>query len=1282
MKRQLFFLVLLFFVMTSTWAITITVGPGGSPAYNYSTIQAAINAAVPGTVIKVAPGLYLESNIVINKSVTIQGTGSNRDLIVIGPAAEDGNADNAFGNSAQNGFIIAAHAVTLRNLTLNGRGNSSLTAGKNNFRAGVVTLDQSQAGGGVWNNLHVDNVVVKYAYRRGISVFPRTVSGTVIENSTVEYVTYNQGMYLAGHSLVLNNNVKHCFQGIVLNPDATTPTGLFKINGNTVTEIGNFPGGYGVVIGGQPRAIQFDPVDPTFRTVEIKNNTINDNGSTGIVGTVGIYTRRANPASVIENNLITLHSGNSYSVVGGSQSIGLLLGWSYANGFKARLNQVTTSGYGLGIMIFGCGSAANPMILESNILTSTSSTRIDTADGTGIYIANQYLFYALNKNESFVKILNNNRITGFVRGIDVVKTANSAFPLTVTAHNNIISGNTLGFGASTLSTSIDATNNYWGNCSGPQHATNPTGIGNPVSNLVDFMPWWCDAGMAVAAPAPSPGMAIRNTTTGMEYPFNQLMLAFIHAANGQTLYIAPGMVDGNVNYIFPGKTLTVLGSGIPGQSVINGAFQIGDGSLIIKNGILFASSLASPAISSFGGSLKLRNCIFTAPTVAGQPCIEVLGGAVDAGSSDDFGQNQFLTSPSSAAINNLPFAEVYAIGNDWGSPTGPTIASNPFGSGGAITGPGQDFVYYGLFANAPVTTASSVFICAGETTVDIPITVDNFNNVGGLSLTFGFTPAQLTAPSVVYTNPAFSAWAPLEVTTDPVLLAAGTIKLSTYGDDPPAGVTLPDGTIIFTLRFNILPNQGTNSTAAVFFNESASSTACEYTAPASTYYVLNDKPTSSYYINGGVTLNQRHKISGVFTYYNAANTLLTGSDISVQIFQSSDLGHVAPLGTYTTNSAGYYEFADLCPADTYDIVATSTHTTEGSVNTTDAAQVNAWPTALYPIEKVRFHAGDVGTISEPGSLELNATDALRIQQHFVNGTAFDRPWTFWTTGQFISVNSTTESYPSVTLPVGVDVSANMYGLCTGDFNRSFNPLLKKTASKTLSLIYGRSLQVSNNQEFDLPIHIVHSSSVGAVSLILNFPSDLAEIKDVVMNSTNGRLDWALIGNQLRIGWNAPVAADLAAYDNLITLRLVTKETFLKGASIKLTLTADPLNELANDRYEVIEDAILSVDVAESSLNGIDDENGKNLIRAYNYPNPFANNTTLAYSLPFNGDVSIEIRNTFGVIVKKLTIGNQGFGDHSINLEASNLSAGVYTALIKLTSPSREVNGTIKLVISK
>jgi hypothetical protein len=430
-----------------------------------------------------------------------------------------------------------------------------------------------------------------------------------------------------------------------------------------------------------------------------------------------------------------------------------------------------------------------------------------------------------------------------------------------------------------------------------------------------------------------------------------------------------------------------------------------------------------------------------------------------------------------------------------------------------------------------------------------------------------------------------------------------------------------------------------------------------------------------------ITVNARKTISGTFNYYNLANTPLTHL-VHVALYTHVGQDLVAEQDISVT---GAYVFTNLCPDCEYEIVATSTHPTSGSVNTTDAAQVNYWPIVPYSIANGRFYAGDVADNND----FLNSTDAQRIQANFVNGTAFDRTggWSFWKVGENnilgqISPAPPIQPVPTVTLLVDQNLTQNMYGLCIGDFNRSFNPSLAKAASTSLNLVYGATQQIGSNQEFELPLNIVHASQVGAVSLILNFPSDLVEVTDVQMNSTTGQLDWAVFGDELRIGWNSRVAADLASLEKMITLKLKTTSAFRNGAMIRFVLAADPLNELANNQYEVINNAILSVDAIEASANGIDDQANAGVLSLSNHPNPFKGYTTVSYSLPFKGMVTLELRDMLGSLMKTMVQELQPAGSHSLKLDAGTMSQGVYILTVRLTGSNDELVKTIKIVNNK
>ncbi len=230
-------------------------------------------------------------------------------------------------------------------------------------------------------------------------------------------------------------------------------------------------------------------------------------------------------------------SGGSWAGVG-SQSIGMLLGWSYANGFTASNNVITSSGYGMGIMAFGVGTAAKQMTISGNTITGVSSTRTTTGDGTGIYIADEYLLNGTDRSESYVN-LTGNTISGFVRGIEVDNTPTSTQPITVIAHNNAIVGNTIGIYASTLTTEMDATNNWWGAADGP--STVGPGSGDAVSTMVNYYPWYISSDMGTLyTPTPSPTPT--PTPTPTPAPTYSISLTSTSAANelntGDTVYDA------------------------------------------------------------------------------------------------------------------------------------------------------------------------------------------------------------------------------------------------------------------------------------------------------------------------------------------------------------------------------------------------------------------------------------------------------------------------------------------------------------------------------------------------------------------------------------------------------------------------------------------------------------------------------------------------------------------------------------------------------------------------
>ncbi len=214
-------------------------------------------------------------------------------------------------------------------------------------------------------------------------------------------------------------------------------------------------------------------------TVALTNNVITSDSSSGYGiyvdagtllvtdNTIGAYygmVIRAAPSLSVSNNSF---SNAHYGVFSSSSSLELRDNtidnsyWAITNVESATItgNTITSSEYG---------------IFDSSASSTISDNTISDAD-YGIYIYGS-------------PTVSGNTVSNASYGIFVNGT--SAAP---TISNNIIYDNTPYGLYNNGTTTITAENNWWGDASGPYHATsNPTGTGNQVTDRVDFTPWMTD----------------------------------------------------------------------------------------------------------------------------------------------------------------------------------------------------------------------------------------------------------------------------------------------------------------------------------------------------------------------------------------------------------------------------------------------------------------------------------------------------------------------------------------------------------------------------------------------------------------------------------------------------------------------------------------------------------------------------------------------------------------------------------------------------------------------
>ena len=142
--------------------------------------------------------------------------------------------------------------------------------------------------------------------------------------------------------------------------------------------------------------------------------------------------------------------------------------------------------------------------------------------------------------------------------------------------------------------------------------------------------------------------------------------------------------------------------------------------------------------------------------------------------------------------------------------------------------------FFSIAQNAPITTAATI-ANAVPGAVDVPLTVTGFTSIGAVSLSIDYDYAVLhfTGGTPNPLMPSFPI-GDLDLGTGYHRLTMGW-----FG----SGVTLTDGSAVMTLHFNYI-----SGITTLAWHDNGPS--CEY-ADAD-YNILNDIPTSTYYINGFV----------------------------------------------------------------------------------------------------------------------------------------------------------------------------------------------------------------------------------------------------------------------------------------------------------------------------------------------------------------------------------------------------------------------------------------------
>jgi hypothetical protein len=389
-------------------------------------------------------------------------------------------------------------------------------------------------------------------------------------------------------------------------------------------------------------------------------------------------------------------------------------------------------------------------------------------------------------------------------------------------------------------------------------------------------------------------------------------------------------------------------------------------------------------------------------------------------------------------------------------------------------------------------------------------------------------------------------------------------------------------------------------------------------------------------------------ISGKVMYDNTAKTVVNNAKI---VLKSNGIS----IDSVTTNSTGNYTFSQR-QNGTYTITVTTTKPW-GGVNSTDALLMQRHFAGIVTLVGNKKRAGDVNL-----SGTINSSDALLVKRRFatVISSFIMKDWIFDT--DTIIIN-------------GSSVNRDIYGICAGDVNASYLPLAKSGI-----ILKQEGIQaISKGQEFNLHIRNQDSLALGAISLAIDYPTNLVEIKAINSKAeTLAGITTNVNNGKIYVAWTSLQPLVLGENDTLLTLRMkyIGDTTLIH----QMTLNLDATSELADTLVNVISGVILSYPTLVIPV-GIEQQVNENNFEISCFPNPFSNFTEINYQNVEGGKVKIEIIDPVGKSVKQYNFENQTKGNQKFILSSDGVSKGVYFCKITLETKSGTFYKTKKLVIT-
>ncbi|MHC1708240.1 MAG: GEVED domain-containing protein [Bacteroidales bacterium] len=532
----------------------------------------------------------------------------------------------------------------------------------------------------------------------------------------------------------------------------------------------------------------------------------------------------------------------------------------------------------------------------------------------------------------------------------------------------------------------------------------------------------------------------------------------------------------------------------------------------------------------------------------------------------------------------------------------------------------EDYTLY-IHADIPAiiaTVGSLTETCPG--TKVVPVTVEEFNGV------FGFNLVLQLDPDVTY----------LGYQNVHPELGTGTVTVNPIGNN------------VQMNWFSVIPASiGTGTLLDLVLQTSSGDHNLVWDQDACQFSSLVTGVFDDEYVDGILSFGNCSDLSGMIKYKNNQNSVIRDS-VMVKLYTG---GNVFFSETPVDNT-GHYAFLNL-PNNTYTMRAFS-----GPVPAQSPWQ-KVWVggTATDALLILRHYVGmpplltglnlTVGDVNGSGGTP-NAVDALAVSRRFVQAITSFAPAPDWYFQNF-----------TITIDGTANQVQEIRGLCAGDVNGSGIPL-NSVPSKITPSVYlmNEGTLYIDNEIVDVPVLVQNGMSVGAVSLVLNYPNNL-EVTGVKVANSPENLSFTTQNGQVRIAWFTTEAVDLNAGEVLVTLQV--KATSVSDKDMSFFSTEE--SAIANGFGKDYESASLMMPKL-VSLNGTDNYS------LSNFPNPFNTTTDIHYSIAKSGVVTVKVYNVLGEEVATVVNAEQKAGNYTVTFDGSTLPKGVYVYKLQVNDVTK------------